>query len=1574
MTVKTSFERSDVSRFRQLVRDHLFHTAFWLQKLEEFETRLQGGKRANPPVMLIMPDVGDTKVATVESEATGKTDFVYYATDYFRQKGYSVLAFPDLRRQEIEDFFRDIFVPEMFRVGEKTWRKQVYNAFLYTKEYMRSAVQCAFLFIRVSVVALGSVLLFLLGAGFSALKYFVELNAEQSLPPMLKLWWIPWGALLLGLIGIIFVWDRVKEKHYGEWKSCLPTNNIKAAQQENANKLSVTDVQKYLHGLGERMVIIVDDAEQCDAVSLNHLLSLAERAPSQVGLIFLRSYTLGRGDTDRLLSHFEALQRGWQVVKMPLPSVEVVRLLFWKYYSTKKCDEIIGFLLSKFPSLKEDSPLLLKFLYKISLIVEKGGVNFEEITDEKLAEWFVEFRKRYTNLADQIISPLKSSSYYLAGKEFLKILLAFQGLTPDMYIVEKLMGQAGYPDVRPVVKILQEAEVIRVDWEERSYDFYDPSMGHQLRVSWKEWQTSAEEYNTRVFSAVAKARPRLIKNSPSLAKRCAPSRLVIDVLWNEGDALWLYGGRPNTQEVLSYYGLGGGALGKWAQIFQRETAQQVTDSTFFWTSKAPNSPYAYLRTSKSPPSYHFVGDLFKTVLEILFSSRAGKEKVTRVLVLWSNALSEALNSKDVSARVKRRMVQTDLEIELLKAQYNCNLPYTKWEETVRVTNMIAEEAHAERIRNDARRLRWKINYWMRYGLGNDLGAVMLVRSPQIEVEASSEVLEPRKTLSDFGIWEIMAHHLLDYLQYKRGKDEFLEVKGEFERVLANWRISIFHTAPRKATQRIHGPDMEVRILLSKGVYSYFVSQFVQIWAKFALPSLPLKNKGHWIRKTYEFCQEAKAFAESYSLKTPLVGITYDLVERTYGDYFSSKNLSRRKTREFAHAMQGAADKCVKSLRLLFLNESYSSFEQGRQLALISGVSLLEMVAEYYALIGTLERLNLLEDENLKQILIHHVNAIRRQEMEVGGIVGKNLEGVRAHVAIGEYEKAYELIAKKEVPLVVKGELIHLYLQRLGNFSEVLGVPPEKIWDYAQRAHEILIGATGHSLIPKKELDERKASVRWWIAESYHRLAGEATRRDPVKGYEYVDEFFNKARPHLNWIERVAEENNLESWIPKCNQVRSGFYKLQGKHKKALKEMEKALNFYRQAVSLSDIERQNEIIQTLTFMLNFAMASGHDLAVTVEKIGAWGSELLNWLRKALYPAREDRLSDSSKLIVLRGIETIVSIVPISQMESEVRDLLLDLCMFGIKGYQDFGLFGKSALVAAKLKKTGERLPEEFYEMVRQAFYKWDPRIEKTNRSSVEQALRFLSTGEGRDFYQEDEHKAKVEILLDAQRLLIRKDPDSTLMAISKLEDASKSIDREDPTEIDIEILYTLRQVHLSVGHIFEVLRLDSEEKRLREVWSSKICLQIANEFEGFPDIQERYLVMAARSKVKSRFSKEAERLLEKRYGSQGQQEGKIVRSEGDLFTFERLMGLSLEEFDQEKGYSLLVVLEIEMRRLISVKFHHLPQWWVQRIPSDVVSRAYKKAGKKVSEQLLLEYVDLPDLFKIITRKDNWEDFF
>jgi len=88
------------------------------------------------------------------------------------------------------------------------------------------------------------------------------------------------------------------------------------------------------------------------------------------------------------------------------------------------------------------------------------------------------------------------------------------------------------------------------------------------------------------------------------------------------------------------------------------------------------------------------------------------------------------------------------------------------------------------------------------------------------------------------------------------------------------------------------------------------------------------------------------------------------------------------------------------------------------------------------------------------------------------------------------------------------------------------------------------------------------------------------------------------------------------------------------------------------------------------------------------------------------------------------------------------------------------------------------------------------------------------------------------------------------------------------------------------------------------------------------------------------------------------------------------------FVDSSDYDLLKKLENKLRICIKTQLSkQYPNWWTERIPNDVRSRAEDRKSKNETlwpwsneSHDLINFVDFNDYIKIITRRDNWREIF
>lgn len=102
--------------------------------------------------------------------------------------------------------------------------------------------------------------------------------------------------------------------------------------------------------------------------------------------------------------------------------------------------------------------------------------------------------------------------------------------------------------------------------------------------------------------------------------------------------------------------------------------------------------------------------------------------------------------------------------------------------------------------------------------------------------------------------------------------------------------------------------------------------------------------------------------------------------------------------------------------------------------------------------------------------------------------------------------------------------------------------------------------------------------------------------------------------------------------------------------------------------------------------------------------------------------------------------------------------------------------------------------------------------------------------------------------------------------------------------------------------------------------------------------------------------------------------KNIRTKDLENLFAQVMSMPIEEYKLEDAYSLLYLLENELRKIIISQFNE-HDWWKNGIRIKTTTRLYERSTtKELSHEEMLSLLSLGDLFQIIISDENWETIF
>lgn len=1597
--MKTIYEKDDVSLFRKYVREKRFQKPIFEEKLQLLLTRLENLEE--PPILLVTARRKENISGEPDDTiGIGKTDFSYFAANFYRQVNprLKVFLFPDIAN-EVErgtTFYSSVFIPEVLRLSRTYGDKFLY--FLnFVKMFLLSILKRFLLLVRVNILL--AVALFAVVFTTVSLDFIYEHNTEIS--GWLSKISIPVVLVVIVVWGI-YVWDRVEKEYNIQWRDSAFKNLLLIYKAENIY-ISPEQVMSRFNP-NDRIIIIVDDANRIDTESLSRLIAVVPNNQSnkhnvpRIALVLLSDELRETQNNHPLstahLSDFRRRLNHWLNIDIYPPDIDEIEWLLGGIYQDKNAWKLVAQLIDSIPEINQNVGLLLQFLYDETKILEGDNKTLDDINLKQFLIDYQTFTNDYNLQAERILARIPDESLELA-KELIKYILAFESPLPNIEKIHSLMNVDGFQNIKPIAEILIRKKLIKI--HDGSYIFCSPAEKNTLLLSWSEWRNRASSYYSKIFDFLHELSAS--RDNPILAKRCKGSRLVIDVLWREGDALWFFGGNSDVRTTLSYYGLEMGALGKWVQVFETDIEMNtLSKENYLWHVGAKNSPFRYTpQGSRSPRSESFIGDLFQISAALYFIAGDYDKSFYILGDLWNKVNNVYWNISDFDERLNGKMLEAENKIKIQLSSYLLSGPSKK--ENIAKAKELLTMASGVKVFSQNKLLTdvliWRTGYLSNYAIGNLLSGLWLIRTPEINPEIP-EFSQEKSVLGKLFVIPIRVSHLLDYLNWvsfqadKRIStnstiDKIKALLDEFEKSIRIFEKSV-NESLRNPYPLIRGsshplPDAEISILILKGWLQCYKAQirFFEFAAKLENRKMPFKidELGSSIRHFYDIGMGIAEHNKAENISTTRLTELTNQCKTLYGQYLSFEKPKLDEAQNIYKGIEKITDEILSESRTARIDVAMDKFRLAIDISSVRLIAHDEVLA-IYSWLSIASRYAHSTNTPITE-LFERVQVISPKQIQ-----GNGLDSLGFNIRVAQmfnelyFEYAYGYFDQARIvcdslgdylPSIVKGRVIGLQLDLLGNVGEFR--PPDEIISLANQALEVFNNYSGEA-ISQEDLEILKGTTRWWMAEACARLAN--------KHSDDVENYYKTAKQHLNWIERQSKDNpSLKKlFLPKNKQIDAHFLKLQNKYRDAISSLQKVLPEFE-----GNLFEQIQTLASIVSAYQGLILSIGRIADKKTAEGFYGS-MAN-LRSMLLQSRA--LHQSTKRVDLLYQKTAEVCILYGQIiwQTNAREIeqtakeALDLWIYGIGGLLDWRLAGRAAIELGILKKicgqvSSFYLPIEHNELVKRCVYEWDPRRELTDRIAVQKALIDL-VGERIEVEEIlSETSNKSDLLSRCHMILARPNPDLTDI-YDALKNALDKIHVDDPTSEDLDLVRLLINCSSAEKDFEKIKEIHNLFKELSLTYASKVYLEIAKAFSTSPDIQERYLRMAnSNSSVQNKFSAEAGRLISQLVNKTGVRKSDFTKDESEKINYERLMNLPEREYDISEAYNLIYLFENEFRRLIACQFDKRDGWWKKGIPSDVYKRVSKDSKERLKGVELLKMLTLGDLFKIIMFGDNWEQIF
>jgi hypothetical protein len=1423
--IRSSYEKDDVSEFRKHVRTYRFRQPVVEKQLLDLLSRMDVQEKPNVAIFKAQTLMSDHKSTGIDSTGAGKTDFTYFATEFFRQKGAFVLPFPNVgdRIHADANFYETEFIPEIYR-STISYKDKIFTSLQRILALITTVFQRSILLIQVSLWLAIGLLVFVLGTGFVALRFLVETYGSMILPYIELI--TPITVTVIIVIWMLLAWDRIKnnDKKHAEWKS----HSLKATQEIfTSQMIKSMPTWKILKRFpkNQKGFIIIDDVEELNANSLSSLTKFAEEAfiekdkntySSSIALILIideLNLTSNRSQSSIFQHYFEEVsirKRDWIYYELPPTSFDDVHLLLWGYFNSDIAEHVWGLvnaLLREYTELRVNVGFLLQYLYYQTGTLEIDDLSVASLTEEVFIQNYEKFRKSYSPHVDDILSSILNVDYEYSCKMMLKLILAFQPLQADKVVVDTLIKNEGYD---PDITFHQLMEIGLLKDTNDSYYFTNISKMNALDLSWQEWLDDSENYRTKIFLMIHDVFPKRKKDPPILAKRCLPSNLVIDCLWREADAQWFYGGEADTITALEYIGLDNGALGKWYRKLNTDANNSdISDLNFEWVPKAQNPPFK-TPSSQSIRNINFIGDLTKFVASLYFI-KGEFEKSRYVLEdVWKQTLQLALASSNVTNRVREKMTNANFEIQIQRAAFLLRGPISaeNLNESEKICSQLIQDQNNSALIAQAKTILWNIEYLRKYGFGNLLNPLILIReSIPLTVQFPNDFSD--KSLNILAI-NLQLFALFEFLDWaiKSNPDAVADTLASIKSALKEYRQNYgrLKQYSEKKPLSSKDPDLDIKLLTFWGKYLIFVSKLLGYSARiFFLQHERIPNRieecGVYMLEHSRFSKQLiEDFAPSNfhideKFSSNRLSALPD-IQKIYSQYAIAASTKTKEAKELCQNISIQSEEFAKDLQNFYIEKALKSLRLARKLSDLRFETLHETILTYQILELHLLLLNTQEyTENLRQSIsweLQYIDYIEGKQHFF--LYGYELESFRVHYsfaqALGEkslnyslyhIDKAKEIIALLDdfVPKIIGGQVRLVELQLMGNMGKF--IEPNRVLKVANDAHEVY-SAYQENGLNHDDLAAGKANVRWWIAEACVRLASQQT--GDSKDLQKI------AYQHLNWIENLSFENDTIKYLKfKSKQVRSRFLRIQGNYDEALSLLKISMQEYS-----PDLFEQIQVYSSIVELENEYLSTHRKSSppeARQREIYAEVMALMHFNQNVKRQFDNKTASPMLHNISISGVRPLVRIVFETSLreDADLVQQALDLWIYSINGFIDWGIAGQAIIELRQMKIYELTLPSEFEVLLKKAFIKWDPRHELTNRNRVEQAIQEL-IGERKISLDIDSdiYKDKRSVIRQAYVLMAHPKPDYQEI-LQMIESCIPTVNLDEPDEVDIN-LYTL----------------------------------------------------------------------------------------------------------------------------------------------------------------------------------------
>jgi len=1446
----------------------------------------------------------------LSGRGVGKTALLEAFVDVAKTvDGCEVLAFLDNREKltDGDNFFEDFFVAEVLK-QRLSWKD---TSFFYN---LASTFRRLGLVVRTSALMLGAFLTWLLSVlGLEIIKYFYDPKVQSGVNKLIQTlsqhrgWvWIAGPMLLIGW-WLYFSGERDANQELNAAYLALGPISLMESHRKSQRERLLASPENLLSYLGRRKccVLVVDDVDYLDSRSFDSILDLFQAVQDSnrkyracIVLSFNPRNPLlwfpERARIRELLSE-EAIRgpESWLPICItPLDLEQLIEILcnYFRDSTPEKLIEVIG---REDPEALQRTGQLLGFFVWLETVLTKEQRSLEEVQEEELLNEFQRYIYRDEREVEQIIHAIRAQDNTGGALEFLKFMLAFQKYPVRVEFLERLLAEEGYNDPGLYERMLQSAPVRLVCKGKNGYwhyEFREAYLKYRFLTGWGEWKDQSAYYFTRVFDLLCSYKIWEAEQ----ALKSEPSKAAIEILYSQALYFYQYFGHSDAGYALRFLGLEkGGAAGKWLSLCEARVheGKDLWDQVY-WRPSTFLNPYRHYRTSRSPwrlpvgrDGWFFAPDLLintATAYWLIGHTQTALDLLTNKWQWVKSHLSSNYPNHWSDKRItnfSNYFKEADAEIDLLVARIRHHLGIGEsWAMAIeRCRPYIRGELPADQQQLAlARFIAGNIRHYRHFAIGKLLSPLRfepdgktLEELLNVGVDKTADDLVRLRALYTVSssIWDSCLKAPMDAREVIRSGipfenvdreqlDRLRQIIGEAIALLKEVR-----SRPKARPQDVPpgGRVAEAEFFFWEAVFLYQTCLLLASDIGCTVTQYrPTLDGGRWHTRLQVYDSLARLCIECVN----------------YGLFSSEKQTSMLdrifKFRDWIEDLLGESASDVKFGEVKRrLDDLY--VEVLNDVARQATAYFLAADAIYRRLSHQQGHAEVLFQRGLMQFLTgSELDRTPWYELlmnsdQVTGELGFHLDRLYSHLTVAQAAEASNLFASISgyqnsmpwcldigpgLPRVIIGEVSYRLGHQFLVVEQVRGAQENALvmMEEAHRRYEPHVD--GAAFITQEDAFERMVDIRWSIAELTRRKAARLTLDD-----ESRVGLLNRVEENCNWIiNRTKEKAQFRSKEMSARAIKADSARLREDPKTAVQELGVAVEYY---------EREKDefwLLQTLVMMCE-TIRSSKEARESLKD-----SEIVDYLNRLVraaipYVERFEKDHDSLRVVEKSIFFCACTLLGEVHYQHDRTDIAVRWLFTAFDLLTSLGIFGNAILLDDIIRRflavhKDEEDQKAYEERLVQASQQINPKSEDADWQRVGAILRGY-------FPVRITATAHLQEKRDCLRMSTAMiELENVKEAIGALERGIELIERDNPEDVDFELLVKLREAYRIAGNHEKVADVNRQRQELKDIAQSRDFLQLAEKYlEKDLDAQWALEVATDVSFRDSQWYRRAKRLLD-----------------------------------------------------------------------------------------------------------------